>query len=77
MHRVIAALLAVASCATIAHAQTAPLPPSSSPPFTLERALIAAGASSPSDLPPAGPAVITRVCRFDIRAAPPAQARRT
>jgi hypothetical protein len=29
-----------------------------------------------SDLPPAGPAVITRVCRFDIRAAPPAQARR-
>ena len=48
MHRVIAALLAVASCATIAHAQTAPLPPSSSPPFTLERALIAAGASSPS-----------------------------
>jgi len=28
------------------------------------------------DLPPAGPAVITRVCRFDIRAAPPAQARR-
>jgi len=29
-----------------------------------------------NDLPPAGPAVITRVCRFDIRAAPPAQARR-
>jgi thiol-disulfide isomerase/thioredoxin len=28
------------------------------------------------DLPPAGPAVITRVHRFDIRAAPPAQARR-
>ena len=28
------------------------------------------------DLPPVGPAVITRVCRFDIRAAPPAQARR-
>ena len=32
--------------------------------------------SSEVDLPPAGPAVITRVCRFDIRAAPPAQARR-
>ncbi|WP_072384087.1 TolC family protein [Novosphingobium sp. NDB2Meth1] len=48
MHRVIAALLAVASCAAIAHAQTSPSPPSSSPPFTLERALIAAGASSPS-----------------------------
>ncbi len=28
------------------------------------------------DLPPAGPAVITRVHRFDIRAVPPAQARR-
>jgi hypothetical protein len=33
-------------------------------------------AYSGTDLPPAGPAVITRVCRFDIRAAPPAQARR-
>ena len=32
--------------------------------------------ASSSDLPPAGPAVITRVYRFDIRAAPPAQARR-
>jgi hypothetical protein len=29
-----------------------------------------------SDLPPSDPAVITRVCRFDIRAALPAQARR-
>ena len=29
-----------------------------------------------ADLPPAGPAVITRVHRFDIRVAPPAQARR-
>lgn len=48
MHRVIAALLAVASCASIAQAQSAAPPPSSSPPFTLERALIAAGASSPS-----------------------------
>jgi len=28
------------------------------------------------DVPPAGPAVITRVHRFDIRAVPPAQARR-
>ena len=28
------------------------------------------------DLPPADPAVITRVRRFDIRARPPAQARR-
>jgi hypothetical protein len=28
------------------------------------------------DLPPTGPTIITRVCRFDIRAAPPAQARR-
>ena len=48
MHRVVAALLAVASCASIAQAQTAAPPPSSSPPYTLERALIAAGASSPS-----------------------------
>ena len=31
---------------------------------------------SQDDLPPAGPAVITRVRRFDIRIAPPAQARR-
>lgn len=28
------------------------------------------------DLPPADPAVITRVCQFDIRARPTAQARR-
>lgn len=48
MHRVVAALLAVASCASIAQAQSAAPPPSSSPPYTLERALIAAGASSPS-----------------------------
>ncbi len=47
MHRLVAAMLAVASCASIAQAQTSP-PPDSSPPFTLERALGAAGASSPS-----------------------------
>jgi cobalt-zinc-cadmium efflux system outer membrane protein len=48
MHRFVAALLAVASCATIAQAQTAAPPSNTSPPYTLERALIAAGASSPS-----------------------------
>lgn len=48
MHRVIAAILAVASCAAIAQAQTAAQPPSPDPPFTLERALVAAGATSPS-----------------------------
>ena len=48
MHRIIAAMLAVASCASIAQAQTGAPPPTSSAPFTLERALAAAGASSPS-----------------------------
>jgi cobalt-zinc-cadmium efflux system outer membrane protein len=48
MHRVIAALLAMASCASIAQAQTAAQPSPSTSPFTLERALITAGASSPS-----------------------------
>ena len=49
MHRVIAALLAVTSCASIAQAQTAPSPPSASQSiFTLERARTIAGGSSPS-----------------------------
>lgn len=48
MQRFVAALLAVASYASIAQAQTAAPPPNSSPPYTLERALIAAGASSPN-----------------------------
>lgn len=49
MHRVIAALLAVTSCASIAQAQTATSPPSANQPvFTLERARTIAGGSSPS-----------------------------
>ncbi|WP_156359801.1 TolC family protein, partial [Sphingomonas sp. Leaf28] len=47
MHRFIAALLAVASCASIAQAQSAD-PTSTSPPLTLEQALSLAGASAPS-----------------------------
>ncbi|MHA3795601.1 TolC family protein [Sphingomonas sp. YL-JM2C] len=47
MHRFVAAMLAVASCASIAQAQTSS-PLESSSPFTLESALSAAGASSPS-----------------------------
>lgn len=49
MHRVIAALWAVTSCASIAQAQTATSPPSANQPvFTLERARTIAGGSSPS-----------------------------
>lgn len=49
MHRVIAVLLAVTSCASIAQAQTATSPPSANQPvFTLERARAIAGGSSPS-----------------------------
>ncbi|WP_225011144.1 TolC family protein [Novosphingobium percolationis] len=49
MHRVIAALLAVTSCASIAQAQTATSPPSANQPvFTLDRARTIAGGSSPS-----------------------------
>jgi cobalt-zinc-cadmium efflux system outer membrane protein len=48
MHRVIAALAAVASCASIAQAQTASLPAAAEAPFTLERALSLAAGSSPS-----------------------------
>lgn len=49
MHRVIAALVAVTSCASIAQAQTATSPPSANQPvFTLERARTIAGGSSPS-----------------------------
>ncbi|WP_448868916.1 hypothetical protein, partial [Escherichia coli] len=49
MHRVIAALWAVTSCASIAQAQTATSPPSANQPvFTLERARTLAGGSSPS-----------------------------
>lgn len=47
MYRVIAALLAVASCASIAQAQTT-LAVSSAPPLTLERALELAGTVAPS-----------------------------
>ena len=47
MHRFVAALLAVASCASIVQAQTVASPPDSAPPFTLDRALDAAGVSSP------------------------------
>lgn len=49
MHRVIAAVMAVATCATSAQAQSQPAAaPAEVGPFTLERALEAAGASSPS-----------------------------
>ncbi|WP_298674340.1 TolC family protein [uncultured Sphingomonas sp.] len=48
MYRIFAALLAVSSCASIAQAQMAASSPSSSPPYTLERALISAGATSPN-----------------------------
>lgn len=50
MHRVIAALMAAASCASVAQAQTATSPPpaATEPPFTLERALALAGGTSPS-----------------------------
>lgn len=50
MSRVFAAVLAVASCASIAQAQTATPPPEvvTEPPFTLERALTLGGAVSPS-----------------------------
>jgi len=48
MYRVIAALLAVASCASIAQAQSTAPPSSVTPPFTLERALQNAGATSPN-----------------------------
>lgn len=50
MHRVIAALVAVASCASVAQAQTATSPPpgATEPPFTLDRALALGGVASPS-----------------------------
>lgn len=47
MHRILAALLAVSSCVSIAQAQTT-VPVSAGPTFTLERALELAGASAPS-----------------------------
>lgn len=47
MHRVIAALMVEASCASIAHAQTVG-PAATSPPLTLDRALALSGATSPS-----------------------------
>ena len=47
MSRIIAALLAVASCASIAHAQSSE-PAPTSPPLTLERALALAGETAPS-----------------------------
>ena len=47
MHRVIAALLAVASCASIAQAQSSE-PTTTSPPLTLEQALALAGATAPT-----------------------------
>lgn len=48
MHRIIAAVLAAATCATIAQAQTQSAALAAGGPFTLERALEAAGASSPN-----------------------------
>ena len=49
MHRVIAAILTVTSCASIAQAQSAASPPSTSQSiFTLDRARTIAGGSSPS-----------------------------
>jgi cobalt-zinc-cadmium efflux system outer membrane protein len=47
MYRFMAALLAVASCASIAHAQSSE-PISTSPPLTLEQALTLAGATAPT-----------------------------
>lgn len=47
MHRIIAALLAVSSCASIAQAQSID-PALAGPPFTLSQALELAGASSPT-----------------------------
>lgn len=47
MHRLIAAFLAVASCASIAQAQST-APAATSPPLTLERALALAEATAPS-----------------------------
>ena len=47
MHRLIAAFLAVSSCASIAQAQTV-APAATSPPLTLERALALAGETAPS-----------------------------
>ena len=46
MHRILAALLAVSSCASIAQAQSTD-PALAGPPFTLSQALELAGASSP------------------------------
>lgn len=46
MHRFVAALMVVASCASIAQAQTAP-PPLMGPAFTIDRALELAGVVSP------------------------------
>jgi len=46
------------------------------PSSTVAGQVTAARRKYSGDLPPAGPAVITRVRRFDNRAAPPAQARR-
>jgi cobalt-zinc-cadmium efflux system outer membrane protein len=49
MHRVIAALMAVTSCASIAQAQTATSPPSANQPiFSLDRARTIAGGTSPT-----------------------------
>ena len=47
MHRLIAAFLAVASCASIAQAQSV-APSATSPPLTLDRALALAGATAPA-----------------------------
>ncbi|MFD1034809.1 TolC family protein [Sphingomonas hankookensis] len=47
MHRLIAAFLAVASCASIAQAQSV-APATTSPPLTLDRALALAGATAPA-----------------------------
>lgn len=49
MHRFVAALLAAASCAGIAQAQTSPPPAGAQDVLTLDEALAEAGASSPSN----------------------------
>ncbi|WP_204280198.1 hypothetical protein, partial [Raoultella ornithinolytica] len=49
MHRFVAALLAAASCAGIAQAQTSPPPAGAQDVLTLDEALAEAGLSSPSN----------------------------
>ncbi len=48
MHRLFAALLAAASCASVAQAQQAPVAASAAPVYTLDQAVLAAGGSAPA-----------------------------